>query len=106
MDAIQLSPTDNVVVVTQRVSAGKTISVPTGNVTVHSSLDLGHKVACCFIDTGETIIKYGVSIGSATCPITPGEHVHLHNMKSDYLSTHTRPADTVSPKEHTNDHDS
>ena len=28
-------------------------------------------------------------IGSATRDIEPGEHVHLHNMKSDYLPTYT-----------------
>ena len=35
-------------------------------------------------------MKYGVSIGSALQGIHPGEHVHLHNMKSDYLPPHTR----------------
>ncbi|MEO1991115.1 MAG: UxaA family hydrolase [Pirellulales bacterium] len=106
MDAIQLSPTDNVVVMTRSVSAGKMISVATGDVTIQTALNLGHKVACRSIAAGERIIKYGVAIGSATCAITPGEHVHLHNMKSDYLSTHIPPKDTVSPKEQTNDCDS
>ncbi|HRJ73596.1 MAG TPA: SAF domain-containing protein [Terrimicrobiaceae bacterium] len=41
------------------------------------------------IRTGEKILKYGVPIGSATCDIAFGEHVHLHNMKSDYLPTYT-----------------
>jgi len=31
-----------------------------------------------------------VAIGSATRDIAVGEHVHLHNMKSDYLPTYTR----------------
>jgi hypothetical protein len=35
------------------------------------------------------VIKYGVSIGSATRDIELGELVHLHNMKSDYLPTYT-----------------
>jgi len=30
-----------------------------------------------------------VPIGSATRAIKAGEHVHLHNMKSDYIPTYT-----------------
>ena len=39
---------------------------------------------------GEKIIKCRAPIGSATCPIATGAHVHLHNMKSDYLPTFIR----------------
>ena len=35
------------------------------------------------------LLKYGVSIGSALRDIAAGEHVHLHNMQSDYLPTYT-----------------
>ena len=49
-----------------------------------------HKIARKEILKGEKIIKYGVSIGSAVKDITFGEHVHMHNMKSDYISSHTR----------------
>jgi hypothetical protein len=34
------------------------------------------------------VLKYGVSIGSATADISLGEHVHLHNIKSDYTPTY------------------
>lgn len=34
------------------------------------------------IAVGEKIIKYGESIGAATCDIHPGEHVHIANVKS------------------------
>jgi altronate dehydratase small subunit len=43
---------------------------------------LGHKVALCSIASGEVLIKYGVSIGEATCPIEAGQWVHLHNCRS------------------------
>jgi hypothetical protein len=33
-------------------------------------------------------------IGSATAPIRRGEHVHLHNLASDYIATYTLPAAT------------
>ena len=41
------------------------------------------------IAAGEKVLKYGAPIGSATRDIGQGEHVHLHNMRSDYLPTYT-----------------
>jgi len=41
------------------------------------------------IEKSEKIIKFGAPIGSATETIDPGAHVHLHNMKSDYLRAFT-----------------
>lgn len=89
MDAIQLSPLDNVAVVVRRLSAGTRVAVATGGVVLDRDLGLGHKIACRPIAAGDKIMKYGVSIGSATRAIAPGEHVHLHNMQSDYLPTYT-----------------
>jgi len=37
------------------------------------------------IGPGEKVLKYGCPIGSATEPIQPGQHVHTHNLRSDYL---------------------
>lgn len=89
MDAIQLSPLDNVVVVVRRLPAGARVSLDAGELIIDRDLGLGHKIACRPIAAGEKIMKYGVSIGSATQPIAPGQHVHLHNMQSDYLPTYT-----------------
>jgi hypothetical protein len=33
--------------------------------------------------------KYGVPIGSVTKPIAAGEHVHVHNLASNYTPTYT-----------------
>ena len=41
------------------------------------------------IGAGEKVLKYGAPIGSATCAIAAGEHVHLTNLKSDYTQTHS-----------------
>jgi len=30
------------------------------------------------------VLKYGCPIGTATRAIAPGEHVHLHNVRSGY----------------------
>ena len=39
-------------------------------------------------------MKYGAPIGSATAAIAAGEHVHVHNMKSDYTPTYQLDAAT------------
>ena len=89
MFAVRLSPLDNIVVLSRSVDAGTTIEVEGHRLTVATRLGLGHKLAFQPISAGEKILKYGASIGSATRDIAAGEHVHLHNMKSDYLPTYT-----------------
>lgn len=71
---LRLHPDDNVLTV----------------IVADGAVPLGHKVAARDIAAGEKIIKYGAPIGSASCPIASGEHVHTHNVKSDYLPTFKR----------------
>jgi altronate dehydratase small subunit len=89
MAVVHLSPLDNIVVLARSVAAGEPIDVGGRSVVLRERLGLGHKLALRPIAAGEKILKYGVAIGSATRSIEPGEHVHLHNMKSDYLPTYT-----------------
>ncbi len=84
-----LDPADNVLVAIQALEAGDTVTVAGRMVTVPARLALGHKLAARAIRAGERILKYRVPIGSATRDIAAGEHVHLHNMKSDYIPTYT-----------------
>ncbi|MEA4891263.1 MAG: UxaA family hydrolase [Peptococcaceae bacterium] len=51
-------------------------------VRVLGPIPYGHKIALRDICPGEDIIKYGEEIGTATRPITKGEHVHVHNLDS------------------------
>jgi hypothetical protein len=55
-------------------------------------VEVGHKIARRPIAPGDKILRYGAAIGSAIAPIAPGEHVHMHNMKSDYIPAHDRTA--------------
>jgi len=89
MSVIRLSPLDNVVVLARSVEAGTKLEIDGAVLAVDVPLGLGHKLAARPIAAGEKILKYGVSIGSAIRGIAPGEHVHLHNMQSDYLPTYT-----------------
>lgn len=43
---------------------------------------IGHKVALTDLKAGDTIIKYGEDIGRVIAPVTIGEHVHVHNLKT------------------------
>lgn len=43
----------------------------------------GHKFALRDIAAGENVVKYGMPIGRATVPIRRGEHVHIHNLKTN-----------------------
>ena len=53
---------------------------PKDNVEIR---DDGHKYALRDIAEGENVIKYGMPIGHATCAIKKGEHVHVHNVKTN-----------------------
>ena len=53
---------------------------PKDNVEIR---DDGHKYALRDIAEGENVIKYGMPIGHATKPIAKGEHVHVHNVKTN-----------------------
>jgi (2R)-sulfolactate sulfo-lyase subunit alpha len=45
-------------------------------------IPLGHKIALQSVGSGEGVIEYGVTIGSATSAISPGDLVHVHNLRS------------------------
>ena len=53
---------------------------PKDNVEIRED---GHKYALRDIAEGENVIKYGMPIGHATCAIRKGEHVHVHNVKTN-----------------------
>lgn len=51
-------------------------------VEAKDAIPLGHKVALKEFKQGEDIIKYGVPVGITMKPISIGQHVHVHNIKS------------------------
>lgn len=83
-----LSPGDNVVVLREGLPAGTVLALGGALVRLPDTIDRGHKLACRPIGPGEKVLKYGAPIGSAIRPIAVGEHVHLHNIRSDYTATH------------------
>jgi len=53
---------------------------PRDNVEIRND---GHKYALRDIAEGEDVIKYGMPIGHATRAIARGEHVHVHNVRTN-----------------------
>jgi altronate hydrolase len=49
-------------------------------VTVRTAVPRAHKVALNPVPPGAPVRKYGQLIGTATAPISPGDHVHTHNL--------------------------
>jgi altronate dehydratase len=86
---LRLAPQDNVACATATLVAGQIVSMDDATITVVTAIPIGHKVAVRAIAAGEKILKFGCPIGSATRDIKLGEHVHTHNLKSDYIPTFT-----------------
>jgi (2R)-sulfolactate sulfo-lyase subunit alpha len=47
-----------------------------------NDIPIGHKLAIKPMAQNATAIKYGVDIGRIVAPVAPGEHVHVHNLKT------------------------
>jgi len=52
-------------------------------IVLRDNIPLNHKFAAVDIRAGETIVKYGFSIGRASCNIRKGQCVHVHNIESN-----------------------
>jgi altronate dehydratase small subunit len=60
-----------------------------GSAALPHAIGLGHKLARRAIAAGEKVLKYGAVIGSLRVPVEAGEHIHTHNLGSDYTPTYT-----------------
>ncbi len=87
---LRLHAEDNVLTVICALAPGDEVRIDGSTIRITRNLPIGHKIAARAITAGEKVLKYGASIGSATHPIAPGEHVHTHNLQSDYIPTFLR----------------
>ncbi len=78
-DYIIINPNDNVVVTLRPFKKGEVIE----GVTLLNDIPQAHKAALVDIKENENIMKYGCPIGHATTDIKKGEHVHVHNIKTN-----------------------
>jgi hypothetical protein len=86
--AFRIRAEDNVATLLDDVLAPSQIRVlgasPKGDLNALERISLGHKIALRNIATNDPIIKFGVTIGTATQPILAGQWVHLHNCRSNF----------------------
>jgi len=87
---LRLHADDNVAAAKCDLAGGESVTIGGEPVELPRAVPTGHKIALVPIAEGEKVLKYGAPIGSATQPIHPGEYVHTHNVKSDYLPTYDR----------------
>lgn len=87
---ILLHPDDNVLICVAPIAAGDILPVSGGTIPAREGVTVGHKIARVPLLPGDKVIKYGAPIGSMTDAAVAGQWVHMHNMKSDYIASHTR----------------
>jgi altronate hydrolase len=97
-NAVYLHPSDNICVAARNLSAGDAVTAGEIQVKLAAPVKIGHKIAVLPIAKGEFIYKYGQVIGHATRAISPGEHVHSHNLENcdfgkDYAKAQAIPPD-------------
>ncbi len=89
---ILLHSKDNVLICSAASRKGDIVNIDGDDVMLLCDMTMGHKIARHALGKACIIIKSGAPIGSLICTVVPGEHIHLHNMKSDYIPSHTRKA--------------
>ncbi|WP_206952194.1 UxaA family hydrolase [Trinickia acidisoli] len=84
-----LSPDDNCVIAATTLAAGTELALEGDTVVLTATVALGHKLARHALSAGAKILRYGAPIGHVTRDVAKGEHLHTHNLESDYLPTYT-----------------
>ncbi|HXF10609.1 MAG TPA: altronate dehydratase family protein, partial [Desulfuromonadaceae bacterium] len=103
--ALRLRADDDVAVVKRLIQPGTELCNGALHLTASRKIPPGHKIALTEIPEGAAVKKYGQVIGFASGNISPGDHVHTHNvvMKDfarDYqFCVDARPIDYYPPEQ-------
>lgn len=84
-----LSPDDNCLIAATTLEAGAALEIDGETVVLPATVSLGHKLARRALAAGDKVLRYGAPIGHVTRAVAKGEHLHTHNLESDYLPTYT-----------------
>ena len=79
--SLRLNPNDDVVIAARPLPAGTKIEAE--QLVCRDAIPPGHKVAVRAIKKGEPVKRYNQIIGFASADISPGQHVHTHNLHFD-----------------------
>jgi hypothetical protein len=85
-----LHPDDNILVARRDIAAGERVELDGESFLIPAAVELGHKLARRALTADTRVLKYGAPIGSMKIAVARGEHVHLHNLRSDYIPSTTR----------------
>ena len=85
-----LHPDDNILVARRDIAQGELVEMDGEKFSMPTAIELGHKLARRALAADTRVLKYGAPIGSMKIAVARGEHVHLHNLKSDYIPSTTR----------------
>lgn len=92
--ALLFDERDNVVTTLAPLEVGEAVTVvgrdgiPVTRLRAREHIDVYHKLALRDICDHETVMKYGETIGMATCYIPEGSHVHVHNVIGPKVGHH------------------
>ena len=87
---ILLHPDDNVLVCCSPIKAGEAMDLDGQTAAAPCDIAVGHKVARTALKIGDRVIKYGAPVGAMTRAAAAGDHVHVHNLGSNYVSSLSR----------------
>jgi hypothetical protein len=87
--ALLMAADDNCLIARTALKNGEPVLIDGVNVVLFQDIDIGHKLARRALAVGDKVLRYGAIIGSVTQPIAIGEHIHTHNLESDYIPTYT-----------------
>ena len=86
INAVRISPEDNVVVAIEHIKAGEKVTFKDSDneikdIKALDDIRIFHKIALHDIKKEEFINKYGEHIGVASKDVIKGQHVHSHNVE-------------------------
>lgn len=83
---------DNVLICAERASSGTIVNIDGQKHVLTCDIEIGHKIARTKIARGQKVFRYGFKIGTLSADANPGDHIHSHNLQSDYITAHDRGA--------------
>ena len=84
--AILLHPDDNVAIARVPIAPGQDLEFGALRLRALDPVPAGHKIALRPIGSGDWLVRYGQRIGRSSRAITPGEHVHVHNVSFEEIA--------------------
>ncbi|MEO8063161.1 MAG: UxaA family hydrolase [Pseudomonadota bacterium] len=85
-----LHPDDNILVARRDILQGERVEIDGESFVMPAAVELGHKLARRALEPDARVLKYGAPIGSMKVGVARGEHVHLHNLRSNYIPSTSR----------------